>query len=96
MNTTRIDLQCLNFLKQYYSSQQLSLQYEKYTPQTTPMGILTLGRFLSSCNKCVKCEDCQGNNNYQGGKVCQKDFSSKPEYDNYIKDLETKGGCKCH
>jgi hypothetical protein len=57
------------------------------------LGFFTL--LLSSCEKCVECTDCQGNNNQQNEEVCRGDFASQERYENYIKDLETRGGCTC-
>jgi hypothetical protein len=57
--------------------------------------LIFIANLLTSCDKCVECIDCQGNNNLQSEEVCRSEFASQERYENYIKELQTKGRCIC-
>ena len=61
--------------------------------------ILVLG--FSSCQKCMECTNEKLFNNQEGEmvyeiEVCEDDFSSKEEMENYVDMMEEDDGVRCY
>ena len=55
--------------------------------------IALAGLGLSSCKKCVTCSNCALGTNV--GEICEKNYSSKADYDNAVNAAKNNLGCTC-
>ena len=62
-------------------------------------GILVFG--FSSCQKCMECTNEKLFNNQEGKmvfevEICEDDFGSKYEMENYVNMMEEQDGVRCY
>ena len=63
--------------------------------------LFVCGLIFSSCQKCVECTNEKLFNNQEGEiefeiEICEDDFDSKEEMENYVEMVEEEDGVRCY